>query len=93
MVNQGSETGYWSPFTRGEVAQADGSGPVFHAYKVAVQKTSAQINWEKKSENRVWQVGMSADESHNRTPESYLLDIIADDVDGCKSKYDAIRIL
>lgn len=81
QINQGTETGYVTPFSRDEVTSADGTGNVFSAYNVSVLKTIANLNWSQQRESLQWQLGLSYDESHNQTPDSFLLTVNADNVD------------
>ena len=79
-LNQGIEKGFWAPFTAESFPDAPGSGGVFDAYEVKVLKKAMNLNWKRAGDHGQLLVGVSAETNENQSADSFLLNVIADDV-------------
>ena len=80
-LNQGVEKGFWAPFTAESFPDAPGSGGVFNAYEVQVLKKAMSLKWKRAGEHSQLLLGVSAETNENQSANSFLLNVIADDVD------------
>lgn len=76
-----AEKGYWAPFTAVSIEEAPGTGSVFQAYNVEVIKSQLSFIWQHQRENIGWQLGVEYQVNENQQANSFILSIIADDVD------------
>jgi len=79
-MNRGTETGYWAPFTATSFVDATGQGGVFNAYDVVVLKRAVNVSWQGPIAMFDWQFGAHGETTNNVSGDSYLLNVMADDV-------------
>lgn len=79
-MNRGTETGYWAPFTASSFVDATGQGGVFNGYDVVVLKRAVDVSWQGPMGVFDWQFGVHGETTNNVSGDSYLLNVVADDV-------------